>query len=210
MVPKVPKGTNYPHPTVAIHNQNNGDKDITIMEPKLQRKRFLSSLLLSPNKDNLSSKPPAFFDESKNKMLEVTLIEWYKSLTGVGDVYDLFESCKDGTLFYTLASTVSKLILKQDFVETENGLKIKSSEKMGIAFRKIYEILKVEPKFSISAPNSWNSEDKIKILRYLFGVRSKLQSKGRHTKRKLYLRPPQPMLILIHQVLVKVMPLDIT
>ena len=96
-------------------------------------------------------------------MLEVTLIEWYKSLTGVGDVYDLFESCKDGTLFYTLASTVSKLILKQDFVETENGLKIKSSEKMGIAFRKIYEILKVEPKFSISAPNSWIARTRLKF-----------------------------------------------
>ena len=78
-----------------------------------------------------------------------------------------------------------KMILKQDLIETKNGLKIKSSEKMGIAFRKIYEILKVEPKFSISAPNSWNSEDKIKILKYLFGVRSKLQSKGRHTKRAL-------------------------
>ncbi len=34
MVPKVQNGTNYPHSTVAIHNQNNGDKDITIMEPK--------------------------------------------------------------------------------------------------------------------------------------------------------------------------------
>ena len=76
------------------------------------------------------------------------------------------------------------MILKQDLIETKNGLKIKSSEKMGIAFRKIYEILKVEPKFSISAPNSWNSEDKIKILRYLFGVRSKLQSKARETKPK--------------------------
>eukprot|EP00944_MAST-04C_sp_MAST-4C-sp1_P000473 g473.t1 len=186
MVPKVPIGTNNTYPTVAINNQNSGDKDITIMEPKLQRKRFLSSLLISPNKDdNVPGKPPSCFDESKNKMLEVTLIEWYKSLTGVGDVYDLIESYKDGTLFYTLDKKKTKMILKQDLIETKNGLKIKSSEKMGIAFRKIYEILKVEPKFSISAPNSWNSEDKIKILKYLFGVRSKLQSKGRHTKRAL-------------------------
>ena len=69
-------------------------------------------------------------------MLETTLIEWYKGLTGVGDVYDLFESCKDGTLFYTLACTVSKIILKQDLNEIKNGVKAKSSQKMGIAFEK--------------------------------------------------------------------------
>ena len=100
----------------AIHNQNNGDKDITIMEPK-QRKRFLSSLL-SPNKDNLSGKPPACFDESKNKMLEVNLISMVQSLTGVGDVYDLFESCKDGTLFIPWLLQY-QMILKQDFAEAE-------------------------------------------------------------------------------------------
>ena len=46
------KSTNwdqYTYPTVAINNQNSGDKDITIMEPKLQRKRFIV-LLISQTK----------------------------------------------------------------------------------------------------------------------------------------------------------------
>ena len=53
-----------------------------------------------------------------------------------------------------------------------------SPQKNGSAFRTIYQLLKLEPKFSISSPDTWNDNDRAKIMKYLFAVRSKLRSKN--------------------------------
>ena len=71
------------------------------------------------------------------------MIDWCKRFMNVNSVYDLFESWKDGELFYTLANEILFRIDNESSLDLSKIPGLSPSERMSHGFRKIYQKLKL-------------------------------------------------------------------